>query len=100
MNQRTDAQCMHRWRNTIDPGILSGHWKKDEDTLLRLALESYKPTQWILIQRHIPGRTDVKCRERFVNVIKPDLKKVRISLSAVCCLLSAVCCLLSAVTPQ
>jgi len=26
------------------------------------------------IQQHIPGRTDVQCRERWMNVLSPEIK--------------------------
>lgn len=41
--------------------------------MLALAVKAYGSRNWIRIQQHVPGRTDVQCRERWVNVLNPDL---------------------------
>lgn len=28
---------------------------------------------WVQIEKHVPGRTDVQCRERWVNVLDPKV---------------------------
>ncbi len=41
--------------------------------MLTFAVKAYGNRNWIQIQQHVPGRTDVQCRERWVNVLDPDL---------------------------
>ena len=38
-----------------------------------MAVKAYGHGNWAKIQRHVPGRTDVQCRERWANVLNPEL---------------------------
>lgn len=64
-------ECLHRWSKTLNPNIKRGRWTLEEDNRLRLACHAYQNHNWIKIQQHIPGRTDVQCRERWCNIINP-----------------------------
>eukprot|EP01113_Clastostelium_recurvatum_P049514 TRINITY_DN9185_c0_g1_i3.p1 TRINITY_DN9185_c0_g1~~TRINITY_DN9185_c0_g1_i3.p1 ORF type:complete len:959 (-),score=240.93 TRINITY_DN9185_c0_g1_i3:531-3407(-) len=72
---RTGQQCLHRWQKTLNPAIRRGRWSSAEDELLKAAVKHYGPKSWIKICQHVPGRTDVQCRERWVNVLCPDVNK-------------------------
>ncbi|KAF9113018.1 Myb-like DNA-binding domain protein [Mortierella sp. AM989] len=71
---RSATQCSRHWAKSLNPVIRRGRWLKEEDGALRAAMEIYGETRWIKIQQHILGRTDVQCRERYVNVLSPDVK--------------------------
>ena len=43
--------------------------------MLKEAVAEYGNTSWILIQQHVPGRTDVQCRERYCNVVDPMISR-------------------------
>lgn len=73
MKMRTDQQCLHRWAKSVNPQVRSGRWSTAEDLRLRLAVRAYGAKHWAKIQAHVPGRTDVKCRERWMNVLDPAL---------------------------
>ncbi|KAJ1730279.1 hypothetical protein LPJ61_003097 [Coemansia biformis] len=73
LDNRTGQQVLHRWCKSINPAIRSGRWDKDEDTALLAAVRLYGVGQWTKIAKHVPGRTDVKCRERYMNVLTPDV---------------------------
>jgi hypothetical protein len=73
MVTRTPGQCLHRWQKSQDPTIRRAKWQPDEDLQLRIATEMYGRGNWVLIARHVHGRTDVQCRERYVNVLDPQL---------------------------
>ncbi|KAL9642120.1 hypothetical protein ABK040_007125 [Willaertia magna] len=70
---RTGQQCLHRWLKTLDPKIKKGKWTVEEDKRLIMAVHAYPPNNWVLVQRHVPGRTDVQCRERWCNILNPTL---------------------------
>lgn len=72
---RTPQQCIHRWRNTLAPTIRRGRWTQEEDRLLREAVMSNPTGTWQQIAQSVPGRTDVKCRERWANVLDPNIKR-------------------------
>ena len=70
---RTGQQCLHRWQKTVRPNIKRGRWTLQEDKSLTLAVKAYGSKNWIKVQQHVPGRTDVQCRERWVNILDPSL---------------------------
>jgi len=78
MEGRNQMQCFLRWRNTLRPGIkMRQKFRPEEDICLYLAVESRGP-KWKQLAPHLddvtgPGRTDVNCRERFVNFMDPKL---------------------------
>ena len=41
---------------------------------LRAQAVSAEGRKWSLVARHVPSRSDVQCRERFVNVLDPALR--------------------------
>ena len=71
----TDIQCMNRWNKTLKPGITSGRWNEVLDKKLVAAVAIYGEGKWSSIAKHVPGKTDRKCRERysenFVEGLKP-----------------------------
>jgi hypothetical protein len=71
---RSGQQCLHRWQKTLNPNIRRGRWDQSEDNLLTMAIKAYGAGNWRLVQKHVPGRTDVQCRERWVNVLDPSVK--------------------------
>eukprot|EP00250_Pteridium_aquilinum_P012177 c20550_g1_i1 orf=872-3616(-) len=71
---RTGPQCWNRWHKILHPmRQKSGRWNVDEDKRLRLAVSVYGPRMWKSIATHVPGRTEVQCRERWCNVLDPSL---------------------------
>uniref|UniRef100_A0A7S3G4L6 Uncharacterized protein n=1 Tax=Palpitomonas bilix TaxID=652834 RepID=A0A7S3G4L6_9EUKA len=67
-------QCMHRWGKSVDPSIRKGTWRQTEDICLLAAVEGWG-RNWAKVAEHVQGRTDVQCRERFVNVLDPSLNR-------------------------
>ncbi|KAJ3108849.1 Myb-like DNA-binding domain protein [Phlyctochytrium planicorne] len=59
MDGRSPKQCLHRWRQTQ----------------LLAAIQKHGRGNWAAISRDMSTRTDVQCRERYENVLNPDLKK-------------------------
>ena len=50
-----------------------GTWSKEEDRLLLTAVALYEK-KWSLVAKMVPGRSDVQCRERYVNCLDPTIK--------------------------
>jgi len=70
---RTAQQCLHRWMKSLQPSIKKrARWTDLEDQLLRKAFQTYGPA-WSLVRLEVPGRTDMQCRERWMNVLNPDV---------------------------
>lgn len=70
----TDIQCMNRWTKTLKPGIQGGRWNPVLDSLLLAAVAVYGEGNWVQIAKHVPGKTDRKCRERFADKFTEGLK--------------------------
>jgi hypothetical protein len=52
-----------------------GHWTKDEDEKLKLWMDTYGEANWTQCADFIIGRTGKQCRERWMNVLNPNLNK-------------------------
>ncbi|KAI9357768.1 hypothetical protein BD770DRAFT_443495 [Pilaira anomala] len=73
---RTGQQCLHRWvKSSINPSIKRARWTKEESELLKRAVHLYGVGHWTKVQRLLPGRTDVQCRERWMNIMDTKVKK-------------------------
>lgn len=73
LDNRNSVQCMTRWSKSVNPAIRRGRWMDEEDGALRAAYEVYGGGKWAKIQQHVLGRTDIQCRERYMNVLTPSL---------------------------
>lgn len=78
---RTGAQCIHRWFKTLDPEKRTGRWTPQEDAWLLAAVKRQRQPgrtaeesiNWAVVQAFVRQRTDVQCRERYMNVLNPRL---------------------------
>jgi hypothetical protein len=85
------GQLVTRWRKTLDPTLKHGRWTVEEDLRLLLAVKAYaRPdpsdaqapplVPWNQVQLHVPGRTDLKCRERYARVLSKEVRRCVTSL--------------------
>ncbi|XVE63992.1 hypothetical protein DITRI_Ditri07aG0065100 [Diplodiscus trichospermus] len=71
---RTGPQCSNRWTKSLHPTRRRvGRWTHDEDKCLKVAVMLFGPKNWRKIAKVVPGRTQVQCRERWVNSLDPAL---------------------------
>ncbi|KAG7377882.1 hypothetical protein PHYPSEUDO_010886 [Phytophthora pseudosyringae] len=69
---RNHTQCLQRWTKVLAPGLVKGHWRPEEDDLLKeLVAEGRK--NWGQVATRIPGRTSKQCRERWYNHLDPSI---------------------------
>ncbi|KAI8976937.1 hypothetical protein BDB01DRAFT_802027 [Pilobolus umbonatus] len=69
LTDRTGQQCLQRWSKSISPAIKRRRWDSEEDKLLKQAVNIYGAGNWRKVQRLLPGRTDMQCRERYMNIL-------------------------------
>ncbi|XP_024022157.1 uncharacterized protein LOC21400403 isoform X2 [Morus notabilis] len=70
----TGTQCSNRWKKSLHPTRERvGRWTPDEDKRLKVAQMLFGPRNWKKIAQFVPGRTEVQCRERWVNSLDPSL---------------------------
>ncbi|KAL8188608.1 hypothetical protein R6Q57_029896 [Mikania cordata] len=71
---RTGTQCSNRWKKSLNPlRKRVGKWDPDEDKCLKIAVKVFGAKNWNKIANFVPGRTQVQCRERWVNCLDPSL---------------------------
>jgi hypothetical protein len=62
---RNSRQCRERWKNYLDPCLSQEPWSPAEEELLCTKYRELG-SQWSLIAKCFPARTDVNCRNRWV----------------------------------
>jgi len=77
---RSHLQCLHRWQKVLNPALVKGPWKEEEDQKLMDLVERYGPKDWSIIASHIQGRIGKQCRERWFNHLSPEVRKTNWSL--------------------
>jgi hypothetical protein len=75
LNDRSHLQCLHRWQKVLNPALVKGPWKEEEDLKLVELVEKYGPKDWSTIASHIQGRIGKQCRERWFNHLSPEVRK-------------------------
>jgi hypothetical protein len=73
-DRRSVAQCLHRWQKVLQPGLVKGPWKKEEDETIVSCINA-GVTKWSEIAARIPGRVGKQCRARWFNHLDPSTKK-------------------------
>ena len=81
MAGRTEQQVMHRYMKALKgkasgrPSEGRGPWRVDEDLRLRLAVMACD-ARWTDVAKGVGGcRSDVSCRERYMNALRPGVNK-------------------------
>ncbi|KAK9908648.1 hypothetical protein WJX75_000964 [Coccomyxa subellipsoidea] len=73
MGNRTAQQVQHYYRDNVQ-ALKKGPWAADEDAALLKAVEACG-RRWREVAKLVPRRSDKQCRERFCNVLDPELKR-------------------------
>nr|CCA16964.1 myblike DNAbinding protein putative [Albugo laibachii Nc14] len=71
---RNHSQCLQRWSKVLKPGLVKGHWSRDEDYVLEKMVRRGSHS-WTEVASEIPGRTTKQCRERWRNHLDPSIIK-------------------------
>ncbi|OHS93374.1 hypothetical protein TRFO_40311 [Tritrichomonas foetus] len=72
-NGRTRAQCSQRWSRVLNPGLRRKPWSQQEDAMLIAAVSANGIHKWTKVADAIPGRCDVQCRYRYIQLSKSDI---------------------------
>lgn len=60
-------QCQMRYIRSHDPALNKSAWTSDEDARLNTLIGVLGTSDWTDIARHMPGRTNDMCRERYTE---------------------------------
>ncbi|OHT01155.1 Myb-like DNA-binding domain containing protein [Tritrichomonas foetus] len=67
---RTSSQCNQRWTRALNPSIIRTPWTEEEDEKIMMLVSQYGDVGWRKIASQIPGRTDLQCRHRYIQIKK------------------------------
>ena len=70
---RDPKACQQRYCRALKPDMKKGKWGREEDDKLRAAVAALGAA-WTKVSAAVGGRTDMQCRERWVNCLDPKLK--------------------------
>jgi len=74
--KKNSLQCFSRYKR-IRPGIIKGSWKKEEDMRIIDLVNKYGKA-WSKISKILGTRNGKQIRDRFINVLDPEIKKRKI----------------------
>ena len=57
---------------TKNPEIRQGKWGLEEDKRLVIGVKIFG-SKWAQVAECVKGRTDIQCRERYMNVLTPNI---------------------------
>jgi hypothetical protein len=72
-SKKNSLQCFSRYKR-IRPGIVKGSWKKDEDLKIIELVQRYGKS-WSKISKQLGTRNGKQIRDRFINVLDPEIRK-------------------------
>lgn len=73
LSGRVGQQCLQRYCKGLDPSISRKPWTKHEDRKLILAVHACGES-WSEVSHMLRNRSDVQCRERYVNLLKDGVE--------------------------
>jgi hypothetical protein len=71
---KTPFQCLQKFKNS-QRSAKKGNWTNKEDGLLLNWVKKNGATKWTECSKLIRGRCGKQCRERWVNILNPKVKK-------------------------
>lgn len=74
LSHKTAKQCMQKFKNS-QRSAKKGNWALDEDEILLRWVSENGATKWTECSKLIKGRCGKQCRERWVNILNPQVKK-------------------------
>eukprot|EP00898_Chlorokybus_atmophyticus_P000895 jgi/Chlat1/1806/Chrsp135S02138 len=74
-SDRNDTQCRQHWHKVLNPDLIKGNWTKDEDDIIVTMVKKVGTKKWSLIAEQLVGRTDMQCRQRWLNKLNPEIRR-------------------------
>ena len=73
---RSGKQCRERWYNTLCPEVKKGGWLPSEDKII-FDLYHELGSQWTIIAKQLPGRTENSIKNRFYCTLRKYSNKAK-----------------------
>lgn len=72
---KSQHQIADRWAKVLDPALVKGSWKGEEDALIMKWVSEHGAKDWGTLAEKLPGRISKQCRERWHNHLSPNVLK-------------------------
>lgn len=72
---KSQHQITDRWAKVLDPALVKGSWKREEDALILKWVTEHGAKDWGTLAEKLPGRISKQCRERWHNHLSPNVLK-------------------------
>ena len=72
---KTAQQVADRWTKVLNPTIVKGSWTPEEDQAIMEWVRQHGTKNWSALAETMNGRLGKQCRERWVNMLDPQLVK-------------------------
>jgi hypothetical protein len=96
---RTNERCRHRWLNSLNITQKMGKWTPEDDAKLNDAVTKYGK-HWPVVATLVPGRTNLLCRERWVQSLHPSIDGAMVTVLLPVSLVNQLGDILSEVLPD
>eukprot|EP01138_Halocafeteria_seosinensis_P005765 gb/GECG01005894.1/.p1 GENE.gb/GECG01005894.1/~~gb/GECG01005894.1/.p1 ORF type:complete len:797 (+),score=98.80 gb/GECG01005894.1/:1-2391(+) len=75
-SEKSSTDCQARWAKIIRPeGMYQGAWTEEEDNVIRDMVQVHGTKHWAQIAKVLLCRSGKQCRERWFNVLDPEIKR-------------------------
>ncbi|KAH0791364.1 Myb-like DNA-binding domain containing protein [Histomonas meleagridis] len=72
---KTAPQISGRWEKVLNPQLVKGSWKREEDEIILNFVQKNGVKDWAKLALLLNGRTGKQCRERFKNHLDSSVKR-------------------------
>lgn len=73
-SSKTPKQCLEMFKNSHRV-VKKGKWAPQEDEILRQWVDAHGANKWTDCSKLLKGRCGKQCRERWVNILNPNVIK-------------------------
>ncbi|KAK0556955.1 hypothetical protein OC846_000799 [Tilletia horrida] len=70
---RNRKDVRKRWSYCLNPTLTKGAWSRQEDTLLRAAVQELGTDDWVHVASRVGSRTGDQCAKRWRDVLDPNI---------------------------
>jgi hypothetical protein len=72
---KSPQEVVNHWLKVLNPDLIKGNWTAEEDQKILTWVDGNGTNMWARLAETMPGRIGKQVRERYHNLLRPDLKK-------------------------
>ena len=75
-NDKSSYDCAQIYKKKLSHHIKKGKWHPEDDVKLCVGVKIFGKGAWSKVAQCVRDRDEVKCRERYCNILDPSLKSM------------------------